>query len=117
MSYFVVATYWEDDAYGGPEEGGWWYRTYELQDVIAGAYDEDIAWELAGDFNGSQKRGHGPRARVVELGRRQLKGEFVRYMDYGGDDLLDEHGNFLPEYTEVRWDVPVYEPEHRPYYC
>lgn len=29
--YWYVAVYLRDRAYGGPEEGGWWYDTGELQ--------------------------------------------------------------------------------------
>ncbi len=118
MSYHVVATYYRDQAYGGPEEGGWWYSTYELADVIGGAQSDVEAWEQATAFNDALEPNEQPRATVVELGRDELKAEYQRYLDYGdGDDLFDEAGNVLPEYKVTRWDVPEYMPETRPYYC
>jgi hypothetical protein len=35
MAGFVVAVYFSDLAYGGPEEGGWWYETGDLDLIYA----------------------------------------------------------------------------------
>ena len=43
----IVALYEIDRAYGGPEEGGWWYDTGELRRVLAVAASEGRACELA----------------------------------------------------------------------
>lgn len=34
MAAFILALYEVDRAYGGPEEGGWWYDAGELQRVL-----------------------------------------------------------------------------------
>ena len=44
---FVVALYEIDRAYGGPEEGGWWYDTGDLCRVVAVSPTEARACELA----------------------------------------------------------------------
>jgi hypothetical protein len=117
MSYFAVATYYRDQSYGGPEEGGWWYSTYELEDVVAGDVSEEIAWDMAQHYNEFLQPDEQPRATVVELGRWELKPEYRDYGCHGGDELWDEDGNVRPEYRVQRWDVPEYMPEHRPHYC
>ncbi len=43
----VVAFYEIDRAYGGPEEGGWWYDTGELQRTIAEHRDAERAYAYA----------------------------------------------------------------------
>lgn len=119
MSYYVVATYYRDQQYGGPEEGGWWYSTYELKDVIDGAPDESGAWALASDYNEQLADGEQPRATVVELGRRELKPKYEHHACHAeiGEYYDEETLELRPEYSEVRWDVPVFTPEHRPHYC
>jgi hypothetical protein len=42
---YVVALYETDKAYGGPEEGGWWYDTGTLVRIIKVFKNEDKAWE------------------------------------------------------------------------
>ena len=46
MSY-VLAFYELDRAYGGPEEGGWWFDTGELVRVFRVVKDEERAYALA----------------------------------------------------------------------
>lgn len=42
-SFYSVAIYLEDRAYGGVEEGGWWYNCGELiNDVLGGIAAEDM---------------------------------------------------------------------------
>ena len=43
----IVALYEIDRAYGGPEEGGWWYDCGELRRVLAVARSEERAYEVA----------------------------------------------------------------------
>ena len=43
----IVATYAIDRAYGGPEEGGWWYDTGTLERIVAIRHSEEAAFELA----------------------------------------------------------------------
>lgn len=47
MRKFVVAFYAVDRAYGGPEEGGWWYDTGELVRLHALFRSEDAAIRAA----------------------------------------------------------------------
>jgi hypothetical protein len=44
---YVLAIYEVDRAYGGPEEGGWWYDTGELVRTIKVVANEDEAYRLA----------------------------------------------------------------------
>lgn len=44
---YVLAIYEIDRAYGGPEEGGWWYDTGELVRVIATTRSEARAHAAA----------------------------------------------------------------------
>lgn len=114
MSYYVVAVYYEDRAYGGPEEGGWWYSTGELVDVLTGHLDEGVAYEMARFYNDDEERARsGERARVVELGRRELKPE----LQANGCHMTDYDWEPKESDYVVRWDVPEYTPEHRPHYC
>ena len=47
----IVAFYEIDRAYGGPEEGGWWYDTGELRRVLRVVPDADRACDLAARAN------------------------------------------------------------------
>lgn len=47
MSNFVVAFYEIDRAYGGPEEGGWWYDCGQLVRVFAVCKTEKAANAVA----------------------------------------------------------------------
>lgn len=51
MQKFVVAFYAVDRAYGGPEEGGWWYDTGELVRLHALFRSEDAAIRAAARAN------------------------------------------------------------------
>ncbi len=48
---FVVAFYEVGRAYGGPEEGGWWYDTDELRRPLKIAHFQGEADELADRAN------------------------------------------------------------------
>jgi hypothetical protein len=48
---FIVAVYLEDRAYGGPEEGGWWYNAGELVRVIRVFRNEDKAYAFTRRMN------------------------------------------------------------------
>ena len=47
----VVALYEIDRAYGGPEEGGWWYDCGELARVLRVVPSADAAYDLAARAN------------------------------------------------------------------
>lgn len=48
---YVVAFYEIDRAYGGPEEGGWWYDTGVLERPIALTQTSDAAVAIAARAN------------------------------------------------------------------
>ena len=48
---FVVAVYERDRAYGGPEEGGWWYDTGDLVRVMSVEKTEARAYERCRRIN------------------------------------------------------------------
>lgn len=56
-----VNVYKKDQQYGGPEEGGWWYNTYELV-LSEGCFTEAFAWFRASKleedypYNGNSSR-------------------------------------------------------------
>lgn len=56
MSSFVVAFYELDRAYGGPEEGGWWFDTGSLSHVFAVASNRQKAERIAERANRLLKR-------------------------------------------------------------
>lgn len=47
MTTFVLAFYEIDRAYGGPEEGGWWYDAGQLVRILAVLKDEEKAFAVA----------------------------------------------------------------------
>jgi hypothetical protein len=47
MASYVVAFYEVDRAFGGPEEGGWWYDCGQLVRVFATTKSENKAFEIA----------------------------------------------------------------------
>jgi hypothetical protein len=65
---YVVAVYLEDRAYGGPEEGGWWYDVGSLTRVVRVFKRECIAAAYCRKLNARlQSRAFGPN-----LGRREI---------------------------------------------
>lgn len=48
---YVVALYEIDMAYGGPEEGGWYYDTGDLRGILRTAPTEDAARAIARRVN------------------------------------------------------------------
>lgn len=51
MRKFIVAFYEVDRAYGGSEEGGWWYDTGELVRLLALFHSENAAIRAAARAN------------------------------------------------------------------
>jgi hypothetical protein len=47
----VVALYRVDRAYGGPEEGGWWFDTGELLRIVRVVKDREKAYAIARRYN------------------------------------------------------------------
>lgn len=108
----AVVRYHTDRAYGGPEEGGWWYTTYEDPKVVLSTRDEWKAWDYVSRLN-TWRQQHGyswVTYTVVDLPRYRLV-----------PGLMDQacHLDFDPQPGdyELRWDIPEFEPEGRPHYC
>ena len=110
---YVVARYYEDRAYGGPEEGGWWYTYGELEKVVLATRDEDKAYDAAWRLNtaarAQQRHGWNTRTayHVVYLPRYELIGEEWCHSPYEP----------TPEDYELRYDIPTYFPVGRAHYC
>lgn len=45
-AFYTIAFYEIDRQYGGPEEGGWWYNSGNLERVITTELNEDKAYAL-----------------------------------------------------------------------
>ena len=95
MTTYVLAFYEIDRAYGGPEEGGWWYDTGQLVRIWRTCKTEDKAFAVARRAN-----------RLLEhLQRHRLDLGSVIYN--GGRHLVAVHENFAPRfYPQIR---PRYE--------
>lgn len=111
---YVVARYTQDRAYGGPEEGGWWYDCGELERIVTATRDEDAAWEVVRHLNGyrADRRRFNVTYTVVELPRKELSPELYDQACHGDYDWNPEPGDYV-----TRWDIPTYYPEGRPHYC
>jgi len=94
MARYVLAFYEIDRAYGGPEEGGWWYDTGTLVRPWRIVASEDRAYELARRANSLLDR----------LQRRKRSVGSVAYA--GGRHVCSVYEN----------TAPAHYPEHRPYY-
>ena len=62
---YIVAVYLCDRAYGGPEEGGWWYDTGEMVRIIRAFKDEERAAAHATRMNGLLNA-------TINKGRREI---------------------------------------------
>ncbi len=93
-STYVVAIYLCDRAYGGPEEGGWWYDTGELVRIHRAYKDPDRAAAKATRMNGLLNA-------TINKGRREIS------------SVLSE-GRYHAEVWENR--PLAFYPERRPHY-
>lgn len=91
---YIVALYEIDRAYGGAEEGGWYFDTGELVRLLALAPTEDRAVSLAARANRLLERLQRHRRRV--------------------DSVLYAGGRHVAIVYE--WIAPASFPEHRPQY-
>lgn len=108
----AVVRYATDRAYGGPEEGGWWYDVGELEKVVLVTRDQKKAWAWCRRLNEARHvmRYEWVGYSVVELPRYELKPEMAKHVCHADWDPA-------PEDYELRWDIPTYYPETRPHYC
>lgn len=92
---YIIALYEIDRAYGGPEEGGWFFDTGELVRLLALAPTETRAIALADRANRLLERLQRHRRRV--------------------DSVLYDGGRFTAVVFE--WAAPPIFPEVRPHYA
>lgn len=94
MTAYVIAIYEIDRAYGGSEEGGWWYDCGDLQRILGVRHNEDEAYALCRRLNGWMRR-------------LQRNGRDVSSVCYRGGQYAVEVWEGLP---------PQHYPERRPHY-
>jgi hypothetical protein len=92
---YTVAVYLQDRAYGGPEEGGWWYDTGELVRTCRLFRDEDKAYAYCRRMN--------DLIRVLVNTGRPGVGSVLSEGVYGAEV---HEGNAMQGYPETR---PHYE--------
>ena len=70
---FIVSVYLNDRAYGGPEEGGWYYDCGDLVRTMRVFYTDDAAWDYCCNLNERLKntlnRGRRSTGSVLSTGR------------------------------------------------
>jgi hypothetical protein len=99
MITVYIVRYKVGQGYGGPEEGGWWYGTGELDknfeplEVALTTDDDEKAYEVCRSYNYSTQK----RYNALSYRERQYTDKY--------------------EYTieDTPYPVPYY-PEHRPHY-
>jgi hypothetical protein len=91
---YTVAAYEIDMAYGGPEEGGWYYGTGQYVRTLKTVKTRDEAHRIA-------RRANSLMARLQKNHRP------VSSVTYGG-------GRY--SYEVYKGKPPSFYPEHRPYY-
>jgi hypothetical protein len=91
------------EAYGGPEEGGWWYRTQTVIRDRIGEEDED------GDYCNH------PKHLIMRLDKALLA---CRRLNDLTDELVNR-GRYGDEHVGYEWSLgkPEDTPARRPYYC
>lgn len=95
MKTYTVAFYEVDRAYGGPEEGGWWFDTGRCERIARAFKSEDAAYTFARRANHILS--------VVQRCARSINSvayDGGRYCAYVYEDL-----------------PPPFFPETRPHYC
>lgn len=91
---YIVAVYMTDRAYGGPEEGGWWYDTGEHIRTVKTFRRESQAIDYCRRLNATLDK-------TLNRGRREISSVL-------------SNGRYAAEI----WDnhAPRHYPETRPYY-
>lgn len=91
---YLVGVYLCDRAYGGPEEGGWWYTTGELCRAIRvfGNLNRALehAWRLQMRLDATLNRGRRDISSVLSTGRY--------YAEVHDDTLPDCYPSVRPHY-------------------
>lgn len=97
---YVVAIYELDRAYGGPEEGGWWYDTGELVRIHSIENSKDAAYTKCRRINN-----------LLDYKRRNQDRRTRRYPI---GSVCYDGGHY--EAAVYEHTAPLYFPEQRPYY-
>lgn len=95
MPMHVLALYEVDRAYGGPEEGGWWFDTGEHRRTLRTFGNEQDAYAAARRCNGWLAR--------LQKGKRAVSSVIYD----GGRYAAEVHRNFAPGHYPV--ERPHYE--------
>lgn len=91
---FIVSVYLVDQAYGGPEEGGWWYETGELVRMVRIFKNEKSAYRFCVRLNDRLRA-------TLNKGRREIS------------SVLSD-GRYAADVHEDR--APEHYPAQRPHY-
>lgn len=96
---YAIAIYERDQAYGGPEEGGWWYDCGNLERIVAVTRNPDKAERMARRMN--QRFNHLDRKRHVSVSSTAYSG-----------------GSYTVHIHEIdhRHTVPTHYPAQTPHY-
>ena len=95
---YLVSVYLVDRAFGGREEGGWWYDTGELARIVKTYRNEEKAYGYARRLNTKlRSRSFGPNEGKREISSVLSDGEYQALV----------HEGYAPKYF----------PETRPHYC
>ena len=95
---WTVAVYDVDLAYGGPEEGGWYYSRGSLVRLIRVFKNEDMAYTFSQRMNRKlQSRIWGPNMGKRELHLVLSEGELQAHV-YHEDLPVDHYPEYRPHY-------------------
>jgi hypothetical protein len=102
---FVVAKYRLSQAYGGPEEGGWWYTEHDFEKVV-------VAFTYEAQASAACRRLNAEVNQDPDGGSVYMVVDIPRWESGDGWEGFDDEAT-----PTLRTDVPLHLPEHRPHYC
>ena len=110
---WAVAVYDVYRQYGGPEEGGWWYDSLELDHVEWWYHDNEAAFEAARNLNEDFRAAREEKtADVIEVPRREPPEWYRESGCHIDPDQVPSEDEYV-----TRWDIPTRLPETRQHYC
>jgi hypothetical protein len=78
---YIVAAYHVDQAFGGHEEGGWWFTTGELVRIVKLFHSEEHAYQYCRRLNERlESRKFGPNQGAHEISSVLSEGEIQGYV-------------------------------------
>jgi hypothetical protein len=102
MQTFIVAVYFCDRYYGGPEEGGWWYDAGKLVRVIKATRSEDKAYAYCRRLNDRlRSRDFGPNQGRRDIGSVASEGEHQAHVWEGNAPQIFLY-SFRPVFRRIR---------------